>query len=149
MFILIFIIYKKRNLLFLLNYTNISFINICSCANYIIYLKKKKEKTKYVKRQILENFYRRITEERGKKREEREMLSVSSCFRFHRYKSWRMLERRSRIDTRTRYRANKSLIGFMRLIARKQKLWEYPISCILCASIHQDKQNISEATRIL
>lgn len=72
MFILIFIIYKKRNLLFLLNYTNISFINICSCANYIIYLKKKKEKTKYVKRQILENFYRRITEERGGKKGRKE-----------------------------------------------------------------------------
>lgn len=123
MFILIFIIYKKRNLLFLLNYTNISFINICSCANYIIYLKKKERKNEVCKETDSGKFLSKNNgRERGKKREEREMLSVSSCFRFHRYKSWRMLERRSRIDTRTRYRANKSLIGFMRLIARKQKL---------------------------
>lgn len=110
--------------------------------------KKKKERTKYVKRQILENFYRRITEERGGKKGRKEKCyqcqAVFVSIGTSRGACWNVV---LNIDTRTRYRANKSLIGFMRLIARKQKLWEYPISCILCASIHQDKQNISEATR--
>lgn len=101
-FLNILILIKKReNLLFLVNYKNTIFrkyLQLCKFIYYnIIYLKKEGKNEVCKDIDSVKFWSKNDGRERGEKnRKGREMLSVSSCFRFHRYKSWRMLERRSR-----------------------------------------------------